>query len=201
MTTGEAQTAQILLTDRPLERVASEIAVAGFFVDERPLRGGAGRADWRLCGGLSRRILSGDLSGKTGEAMLIACGRALAAQRLLLVGLGDRHTYDRMRAGEEMRAALERCLRLRLRHVGLAPLGIAPDDVPRHASVLVRGILDGLSAVAASRSSEGLLPARIELCVPRSEQAGVRRALEAACEKQAQGAVEVLTNGEEAEEG
>jgi hypothetical protein len=132
--------------------------------------------------------------------MLIACGRALAAQRLLLVGLGDRHSYDRLRAGDEMRAALERCLRLRLRHVGLAPLGIAPDDVPRHASVLVRGILDGLSALSADRPGEGLLPPRIELCVPRSERPGVKRALEAACDKQAQGVIAVCVDGEEAEE-
>ena len=201
MSSGAEPTASIVLTDRPLERVASQIAVAGFFVDERPLRGGAGRADWRLCGGLSRRIVSGDLSGKTGEAMLIACGRALAAQRLLLVGLGDRHSYDRMRAGDEMRAALERCLRLRLRHVGLAPLGIASDDVPRHASVLVRGILDGIGSVVAGPSGEALIPARVELCVPRSERSGVKRALEAACEKLAPGSITVLVDGEDAGAG
>ena len=65
---------ELVLTARPLERVACDIAVAGFFTDERPLRGGAARADWRLCGGLSRRIESGDLSGKSGEAMLIGSG-------------------------------------------------------------------------------------------------------------------------------
>ncbi len=80
---------ELILTARPLERVESEIAVAGFFSDERPLRGGAARADWRLCGGLSRRIESGDLSGKSGEAMLIGCGRALRAPRFMLLGLGD----------------------------------------------------------------------------------------------------------------
>ena len=66
---GAVSHVEIVLTARPLERVDSEIAVAGFFTDERPLRGGAARADWRLCGGLSRRIENGDLSGKSGEAV------------------------------------------------------------------------------------------------------------------------------------
>ena len=56
----------VVLTTLTLERVESDVAVAGFFTDERPLRGGAARADWRLCGGLSRRIESGDLSGRSG---------------------------------------------------------------------------------------------------------------------------------------
>ena len=62
---------EVLLTSRPLERVESEIAVAGFFADDRPLRSGAARADWRLCGGLSRRIESGDLSGATAVSVVL----------------------------------------------------------------------------------------------------------------------------------
>lgn len=182
---------EIVLTPRPLERVESEIAVAGFFQDERPLRGGAARADWRLCGGLSRRIECGDLSGKSGEAVLIGCGRALRAPRLLLLGLGDRSTYDRLRVGDEFRLALERCRRLRLGHVGLAPLGVAPDDVPRHAEVLVAALREAWVAGDGADSGEGADPSgaawppgsfRLELCVPRSELAGVRRALVEALE-------------------
>ena len=116
----------VVLTALPLERVVSDVAVAGFFTDERPLRGGAARADWRLCGGLSRRIESGDLSGKSGEAMLIATGRALFAPRLMLLGLGDRGGYDQLRVSDEFRQALERVRKLRVPHVSLAPLGIAP---------------------------------------------------------------------------
>lgn len=163
---------RIVLTDRPLERVDAEIAVAGFFSDERPLRGGAARADWRLCGGLSRRIESGDLSGKSGEAMLIGCGRALRAPRLMLLGLGDRQTYDRLRVSDETRAALDRCRQLRLRRVALTPLGIASDDLPRHAPALVAGILD-----AWQRADE---PMTLEVCVPRSEMPGALRAFESA---------------------
>lgn len=165
---------EIVLTARPLERLESEIAVAGFFTDERPLRGGAARADWRLCGGLSRRIESGDLSGKSGEAMLISCGRALRSPRLMLLGLGERHAYDQLRVTDETRRALDRCRLLRLSRVALAPLGIAPDDLPRHAAALVAGVNDAWSSVSHSM--------RLELCVPRAEVTGVYRALESACD-------------------
>lgn len=163
---------ELILTARPLERVASEIAVAGFFTDERPLRGGAARADWRLCGGLSRRIESGDLSGKSGEAMLIGCGRALRAPRLMLLGLGDRQSYDQLRVSGETHHALDRCRKLRLQRVALTPLGIAPDDVPRHAAALIAGMLDAWR--------DAPLPMTLEVCVPKAEVAGAFRAFESA---------------------
>jgi hypothetical protein len=163
---------EVLLTSRPIERVDGEIAVAGFFVDDRPLRSGAARADWRLCGGLSRRIESGDLSGKSGEALLIGCGRALRSPRLMLLGLGDRHAFDQARATDEMRVALDRCRRLQCTRVAMTPLGIAPDDLPRHAAALVEGIRE------AWRDAERAL--RLRFCVPRAELAGVLKAFEAA---------------------
>ena len=183
---------EIVLSARPLERVESDIAVAGFFLDERPLRGGAARADWRLCGGLSRRIVNGDLSGKSGEAMLIGCGRALRSPRLLLLGLGERHRYDRLRVTDETREALDRCRRLRLRRVALAPLGIAPDDVPRHAAAIVAGVIDAWNL---GDEVDGL-PRVLDLCVPKSEIVGVQRALESACE--AAGATGIRVTAESA---
>ena len=179
-------TIDLVLTALPLERVESDVAVAGFFTDERPLRGGAARADWRLCGGLSRRIESGDLSGKSGEAMLIACGRALFTPRLMLLGLGERGRYDRLRVSDETRQALERCRKLRVPHVALAPLGIAPDDVPRHAPAVVAGIMGAWSKVPD--------PMTLTLCVPRTEVAGVYRAFEGACDAAGETGIRLATD-------
>jgi len=163
---------EVALTSRPLERAEAEIAVAGFFVDERPLRGGAARADWRLCGGLSQRIESGDLSGKSGEALLIGCGRALAAPRLMLLGLGDRKAFDQLRVTDEIRSAMDRCLKLGFSQIALSPLGIAPDDIPRHAPALVAGMLDAWRASTR--------PMELRLCVPAAEIPAVARAFEGA---------------------
>lgn len=160
---------ELNLTSQPLERTEGEIAVVGFFSDERPLRGGAGRADWRLCGGLSRRIENGDLSGKSGETLLIGCGRALRAPRLLLLGLGERRGFDRLRVGEETQQALDRCLKLGCTRVALAPLGFAADDIPRHAGALVAALC------AVWRSAER--PMSVRFCVPSSEIPEAERAL------------------------
>lgn len=175
------------LSALPFERVESDIAVAGFFEEERPLRGGAARADWRLCGGLSRRIEDGDLSGRSGEAMLIACGRALRSPRLMLLGLGTREGFDRLRASDETRNALERCRRLALDRIALAPLGIASDDVPRHAAAIVAGIAGAWSKAERSMT--------LIVCVPRAELAGVGRAFETACE--AVGELEIRVSTDE----
>jgi leucyl aminopeptidase len=160
---------ELALTPLSLERTDGEIAVVGFFTDERPLRGGAARADWRLCGGLSRRIESGDLSGKSGEALLIGCGRALLAPRLLLLGLGERQRFDRLRVSDGTQQALDRCLKLGCTRVALAPLGIAMDDIPRHADALVAGLR------AACRSAKR--PMTVHFCVPGREIFAVERAL------------------------
>lgn len=172
--TEPASSIDVVFTALPLERVDSDVAVAGFFTDERPLRGGAARVDWRLCGGVSRRIESGDLSGRSGEAMLIACGRALRAPRLMLLGLGDRSDYDRQRVSDETRDALERCRKLGVGRVALAPLGIAPDDLPRHAAAILSAIAGAWSKVPD--------PMGLAICVPRTEIAGVTRAFESARE-------------------
>jgi hypothetical protein len=161
------------LTPQPLERVDSDIAVAGFFSDERPLRGGVARADWRLCGSLSKRIASGDLLGRTGEALLMGCGRALRAPRLLVVGLGHRQDFDLVRLSDEVGGAMRRCVDLRCVDIALSPLGVAADDVPRHAPALVAGIHE------VYLESEKSL--RVQLCIQASEIPGVQRAIEDAC--------------------
>ena len=166
------------LTPEPLERVDSEIVVAGFFSDERPLRGGAGRADWRLCGGLSRRIVAGDLSGLRGEALLMGCGRALRAPRLLLLGLGERGSFEGDRVGDELHGAVQRCLRLGCSRIGVSPLGLAPDDVSRHAPALAAGL--GRLArerAAAEGDASRERPIQVRLCVRARELPGMGRAL------------------------
>ena len=65
---------ELRVDDVPFERAKAELAIAGFFLDERPLRGAAGRADWRLCGAASELLASKRLRGRVGEAVLIPAG-------------------------------------------------------------------------------------------------------------------------------
>ncbi len=69
------------------------------FKDDRPLRGAAGLADWRLCGKLSRLVKANKASAEAGETLMLPPGRRLKFNRILWFGLGDAKGYsdDRFR--------------------------------------------------------------------------------------------------------
>jgi hypothetical protein len=71
-----------------------ESLALSFFDDERPLRGAAGLADWRLCGRLSRLIESGRCKGESGESLMMPAGPRLPFERIFLFGLGGSGTLD-----------------------------------------------------------------------------------------------------------
>ena len=64
------------------------------FKDDRPLRGAAGLADWRLCGRLSRLVKTNRASAEQGETMLLPPGRRLRFGKILWFGLGDAKGYS-----------------------------------------------------------------------------------------------------------
>ncbi len=80
---------RIYVTSRPAEELAADLLVLLCHADERPLRGGVGRADWRLCGQLSKLLVEGVISGSVGERALLPGGGTLRTPRVLLLGLGE----------------------------------------------------------------------------------------------------------------
>jgi len=78
---------------------ARDCLVLPVFKDDRPLRGAAGLADWRLCGRLSRLVKATRATADAGETLLLPPGRRLRFQRVLWFGLGDAKGYtdDRFR--------------------------------------------------------------------------------------------------------
>jgi len=92
------------ITVMPLElsrwdEAARDCLVLPVFATDRPLRGAAGLADWRLCGRLSNLVRSERATAKAGETMMLPPGRRLRFKRLLWFGLGDAKGYgdDRFR--------------------------------------------------------------------------------------------------------
>jgi hypothetical protein len=68
--------------------------VLAVFKDDRPLRGAAGLADWRLCGRLSRLVKANKASADSGETLMLPPGRRLPFARILWFGLGDAKGYS-----------------------------------------------------------------------------------------------------------
>ncbi|MGE5181399.1 MAG: M17 family peptidase N-terminal domain-containing protein [Acidobacteriota bacterium] len=91
-----------MLTELPLElarwdETARDCLVLPVFRDDRPLRGAAGLADWRLCGKLSRLLRASRATADARETMLLPPGRRLKFQKILWFGLGDAKGYSEAR--------------------------------------------------------------------------------------------------------
>jgi hypothetical protein len=56
--------------------------------DERPLQGGAGFVDFRLCGALSRALAAGFFVGRPGERLLVPSDSRIAPPMVFALGLG-----------------------------------------------------------------------------------------------------------------
>lgn len=157
---------------RPFERVESDVAVAGLFADDRPLRGGVARADWRLCGLLSQLVDEGRITGRDGECVLVPAAGRLRAPRLFVMGMGPRTARTTAAVQDLVARTLARVCELGLSDITLAPLGFAGDDWPRHAQAVVGGAWEAARVAAA--------PMDLHLAVPGSSEARARASLRAA---------------------
>ncbi|MDG2049741.1 MAG: M17 family peptidase N-terminal domain-containing protein [Myxococcota bacterium] len=162
----------LVLQGRPLERVTCDLVVVGGFAMERPLRGGAARLDWRLCGLLSDQIREENFSGERGEALLVATGGALRAPRALLLGLGQRDQYGPVMAQGVIAEGIGRCFELGVCRVAMAPLGIASSALPEYSASLIGGLRE------AARDRSG--PFELEISVPSREHEAAQASLERA---------------------
>ena len=161
----------------PVERVPADVVVAFCFDDDRPLRGPAGRADWRLCGDLSRFVAGRETGGALAAgALLLPTGGRLRASRLMLVGLGAADDFGPDACARAVRDAAGRLLDLRADSAALGPPGDWMDRIPVGigAQACIRG------AVAALQGTGRSLELR--LVVSPEHVARVLRGLEAARE-------------------
>ncbi len=129
----------------PLARSRAALIAVGVFRDERPLRGGAGLADWRLCGGLSRLLVERSFAGELGERALLPSEARLASPRLLLLGLGERGDDDADRYRQRVCEAARQAVGLGAPTLRLHLPGPGLDD--GGADALVRGLHDAREQV------------------------------------------------------
>lgn len=160
-----SQELSIAIEASTIERTGADLVVVPLFEDERPLRGSAGRADWRLCGKLSALILERELSGASGEAALVATFGGLRTPLLLVLGVGSRQGYD-VRAYEALaQEATRRALALRVDSLAIsfASEGAGAAAQERRASGLIAAAAAAMAEVEVGREFQ------LRLLVPREE--------------------------------
>lgn len=173
---------KLSLASEPFERVPADVALAGFFPGERPLRGAAGRVDWRLCGLASDLLADGRMRERAGDALLVPAAGRLAASRVMLFGLGRRSSLSAARIQKITASAIRRGLALGARRLALSPPG--EDGISRHAGPVLAG--------AAEAVVGGDVEVELCLVIDPSEVASARRALERALAADPLPAVELL---------
>jgi len=188
---GENGELAIAVETGPIEKAPVELAVVTFFESDRPLRGEAGRVDWRLCGMLSDLLERGALRGAAGEAALIPTFGHLRAPRVLVLGLGSANGFGALEVKAMARAAVRRCAGLRIRSVALALPGHWTGLLPVGpcAAAVLRGTVAGLE-----ETGEGL---RMRLVVPEASAARALGGLETAVRQLPESEVPVKLAGVE----
>ncbi len=73
--------------------------------DERPLTGASGFADWRLNGGLSRRLLEEFFTGSFKETLLLPSHGLIPPKRIFAIGVGPLGQLDGAKMGELLETA------------------------------------------------------------------------------------------------
>jgi len=192
MSDDENDVLSIAVETGPVEKVPAELAVVTFFENDRPLRGEAGRVDWRLCGMLSELVARGALRGAGGEAALLPTFGHLRAPRVLVLGLGSVTGFGALEVKSMARAAVRRCVGLRVRSVALALpahwTGLLP--VGPCAAAVLRGTVAGLE--------EAGLGLRMRLVVPEGSAARALGGLETVARQLSEREIPVKIAGVEA---
>jgi len=83
-----------------IDRVVADTMVVCVFEEERPPRGVSGLVDWRMCGRLSALMVSGLVTGRFREAVLLPSYGRLPASRICVYGLGRLAEFSPTRARE-----------------------------------------------------------------------------------------------------
>jgi len=139
-----------------VERVRADLLAVPVFSDDRPLRGAAGRADWRLCGRLSRLVAEGRLGGQPGEAVLAATFGGLLVPLVLTLGAGPRRAFDAPGLQAFAGEAVRRALALRVPTVALPMPGETAEGagLGEREERLLFGAADALASRPAGQPSD-----------------------------------------------
>lgn len=149
-----------------LDAAQGDCLVLAAFADDRPLRGLAGRVDWRLCGRLSRMMQQAFVTGADGEVTLTPMpADRLPFERVLLFGLGRRVEFD----GNRFEQA---CSRIFARAAGIGATDVTM-SLPGRVGMQVglRQAVHGWGkALAQAYDAEALMQVRVLLLEPLEVQ-------------------------------
>lgn len=137
---------EVIISSEPIDRQECPLVEAGFFEDERPLKGPAGLLDWRLNGAISREIINGRITGRFKETIIIPSNGRIQSPKVLLIGLGPtgRISYPKLR--EISAHLLDTLLKINVLHFccSIPHSKPYPLECSKAVEVWVEGVADAL---------------------------------------------------------
>lgn len=152
---------RLLLETKGPDHAPCGTLVVGLHTGERPPRGEAGLADWRLGGALSRAIMAGRVDGARGSAVLMPASK-LPCARLIVLGMGPPSEFKGRELASTIDLAIAKLAGLNETDFAIALPGVKPGPMPKDAAeVIGERLLGGLATAARSAKITLLGPASL----------------------------------------
>ncbi len=135
---------------------SADTIIVNLFDDVTTPSGATGAVDAALDGAITALIAAGDLTGKSGEVGVIYPRGAMAAQRVLIVGLGKRDKFDLEAVRKASAAAIKRARDLNGKQVAsiVHGAGIGGLDVETAVQAMVEASMLALYKFDADKEKE-----------------------------------------------
>ncbi len=147
---------EIKVEQGTIESSAADTLIVNLFEGVTTPGGATGAVDAALGGAISDLIAGGDLKGKAGEVAVLYPRGAIAARRVLVVGLGQADKFDLEGVRRAAAAGIKRARDLGARHVAtiVHGAGIGGLDTAAAAQATVEGCLLATYRFAAQKKKE-----------------------------------------------
>lgn len=136
-----------------IQSVSADTLIVNLFDDVTSPSGATGAVDQALGGAISELIASGDLTGKAGEVGVLYPRGAIAAKRVLVVGLGKRSSFNLEGVRQAAANGIKQAQKLKAKQVAtiVHGAGIGGLDVTAAAQATVEGSLLATYRFAATK--------------------------------------------------
>jgi len=134
---------KVIIDQGEIQSASTDAIVVNLFQGVTQPRGATGAVDQALNGAISELISTGDFTGKPGEMATLYSRGAIAAQRVLVVGLGESQKFNQEAIREASGVVAKRAEQLNIKTLATIVHGggIGGMDVAEAAQAVVEGSL------------------------------------------------------------
>jgi leucyl aminopeptidase len=147
-----------------IQEIESELIVVNLFEGVTKPGGATGAVDGALDGAIQELVDAGDFKGESGETVVLYTRGAIPARRVLLVGLGNKESFDldRLRRVSAAVARRVQALRIKSFHSIVHGAGAGGLDLGKAAQALVEGAILGTYRFPGQKTDLSALEPPIE---------------------------------------